>query len=158
MANTIYPPLVGLHYTHTYSFTSISLCRCVCAPVWVKLVVFVKFSLSRVHPPFVSGQRDLKDQNHQNPNCQTEQSSFFCRCCCCCTGPASGCTLRGVCEWCEERKWERLYFHRIYYRWGLTASRCGNRGVPPSPSQGRTDYCIWPNVYRTEYWSDIFPW
>lgn len=28
MANTIYPPLVGLHYTHTYSFTSISLCVC----------------------------------------------------------------------------------------------------------------------------------
>lgn len=39
--------------------------------------MFVKFSISRVHLPFVSGQRDLKDQNHQNPNCQTEQSFLF---------------------------------------------------------------------------------
>lgn len=72
---------------------------------------------------------------------------------CSCTGSASWCSLRGVREWCEERKWERLHFHRVYYRWGLTASRCGNHGA--AASRGWTDYCIWPNVYRTEYGCDI---
>lgn len=72
---------------------------------------------------------------------------------CSCTGSASWCSLRGVCQWFEERKWERLHFHRVYYRWALTASRCGNHGV--AASRGWTDYCIWPNVYRTEYRSDI---
>lgn len=69
------------------------------------------------------------------------------------TGSPSWRSLRGLCEWCEERKWERLHFHRVYYRWGLTASRCGNHGV--AASRGWTDYCIWPNVYRTEYGRDI---
>lgn len=80
-------------------------------------------------------------------------SSFFFFTHCSYTGSASWCSLRGVCEWFEERKWERLHFHRVYYRWALTASRCGNHGV--AASRGWTDYCIWPNVYRTEYRSDI---
>lgn len=56
------------------------------------------------------------------------------------TGPASWLALRGDSERREKRKRERIHFHRIYYRWGLTASRCGDTGVcdPASASESRT--------------------
>lgn len=47
----------------------------------------------------------------------------------CSAGSAPWFALRSVCDGCTDRKWKRIYFHRVYDRWGLTVNTGGRHSV-----------------------------